>query len=547
MKNAKSLVPVLAVLLCVSLSCTFLKDKVSNLSSGSVKVPNIPPFDPNGQMVSPGAYVIRIMAKDEPTLAALADQTEVAERKMMKQIIDENRPKTQPDNRNRASTTLPLEGTEAIAYSQEPPAPAAHLMFQSGEVPLPTGGDGAVFGGFTGFLKGMLADSLTNERFNQKNNKTESVPGGTSAMNVEVGANADGSTVFEIGIVTETEKNGVKARTEARSRIEGQDCPNAEGQVPFTIKMRLSGQSGSSNYDQEATAFVRLVIDDNAEIASETIDVSQGTRRMRNGQTVYVESAVTYRRNAGDSEGTSSNARWVQHTDNATTDDFNESAVSGFSVAYGAANAAIGAAESAWKGGACVKIVATSPGTVGLNSSTSVPVKVIHRKEGTDVPSKLDAKLTGGASIDPTVIPKTAGTLTYVAPGETGKSATIKLTANSRRGRATLDLTASTAGNSFQIVGGLDDWQTSSKVCDVMKPFQLKGTYGIVMNLTGGLSGTYTYSGQYQTHGNGTYTITLPDGPGKLGKMVGTGPGSAMGHSGSGTENYTLTPIEPCS
>jgi len=80
-----------------------------------------------------------------------------------------------------------------------------------------------------------------------------------------------------------------------------------------------------------------------------------------------------------------------------------------------------------------------------------------------------------------------------------------------------------------------------------MKPFQLKGSYGIVMDLTGGLSGTYSYKGQFQTQGSGTYTITLPDGPGKPGKMVGQGPGSAMGHTGSGTENYTLTPIPPCS
>ena len=74
MKNAKQILPVLVVLLCVSLSCTFLKDKVSNLSGQSVKAPSIPPFDPDGPMVSPGAYVIRIMAKDEPELATLSDQ-----------------------------------------------------------------------------------------------------------------------------------------------------------------------------------------------------------------------------------------------------------------------------------------------------------------------------------------------------------------------------------------------------------------------------------------------------------------------------------------
>lgn len=99
----------------------------------------------------------------------------------------------------------------------------------------------------------------------------------------------------------------------------------------------------------------------------------------------------------------------------------------------------------------------------------------------------------------------------------------------------------------YQIVGGLDDWQTNTKVCDIMKPFTLTGTYGIKMDLTGGLSGSYSYSGQFNMQGTGTYTITLPDGIGKPGTMTGTGVGSAEGHTGSGTEKYTLTPIEPCS
>ncbi len=106
---------------------------------------------------------------------------------------------------------------------------------------------------------------------------------------------------------------------------------------------------------------------------------------------------------------------------------------------------------------------------------------------------------------------------------------------------------ASKCAAPYQIVGGLDDWQTNTRVCDIMKPFKLTSSIGITMQLSGGLSGKYTYSGgPFNAQGTGTYTISLPEGLGKPGTMTGGGEGSAGGHTGSGTEKYTLTPIEPC-
>ncbi len=97
----------------------------------------------------------------------------------------------------------------------------------------------------------------------------------------------------------------------------------------------------------------------------------------------------------------------------------------------------------------------------------------------------------------------------------------------------------------YQIVGGLDDWQTNTKVCDIMKPFTLTGG-GFTMQVSGGLSGTYTYTGPFNAHGGESYTISLPDGIGKPGTMTGGGVGCAGGKCKGGTEHYTLTPIEPC-
>jgi hypothetical protein len=78
-----------------------------------------------------------------------------------------------------------------------------------------------------------------------------------------------------------------------------------------------------------------------------------------------------------------------------------------------------------------------------------------------------------------------------------------------------------------------------------MQPFKLTGG-GFVMDLSGGLVGTYKYSGPYAASGTGTYSISLPEGLDKPGTMTGTGDGSASGYTNSGTEKYTLTPIEPC-
>ena len=99
----------------------------------------------------------------------------------------------------------------------------------------------------------------------------------------------------------------------------------------------------------------------------------------------------------------------------------------------------------------------------------------------------------------------------------------------------------------FQIVGGLDDFQTSTKVCDILQPFTLTGG-GFRNEFSGGFAGTYRFTGPFQSEGSGTYTISLPEGLDKPGTMTGQGSGSVLGQfTGTGTEKYTLTPIAPCS
>ena len=238
----------------------------------------------------------------------------------------------------------------------------------------------------------------------------------------------------------------------------------------------------------------------------------------------------------------------MQKTDNATLDDVTEATYSGDSVAYGAVNAAISAAEMAWQGGACIQIIATSPGTVALNSSTAIPVKVIHKKEGTDLAAKLESKLTGGASIDPTVIPKTPGTLTYVAPGETGKIATIGLSASCRRGRAKLDLKADTGTKAYRVNGVSNGVSFKGKICNVDNGFILDATFpGGTANVNFGRDGSTNTTGGgggCKMEGTGKYTLDFADdGTGTL-KWTTTDKLACPGFGNTRTASFNLT-VQP--
>jgi hypothetical protein len=333
--------------------------------------------------------------------------------------------------------------------------------------------------------------------------------------------------------------------------LTGELCPNSDGKVDITVKGESNGRAGSSGsviYDKNLEARIMATVGDDANLAGADFDLRQATRSTAGGREIYVDTSQSGQM-TGDKY---SNGKFGELKVNRASSKVSSGDVKvsddGIAAAYFLAIGALESAKERWQSGGCVEIEASSPGTVAPSSNTSIPVRVRHKFGGSEVPSKLEAALTGGKSVDPTRLAKTSGTLTYTAPGETGKTATIKLTATSRRGRATLDLTANTGGGAYRIVGGLDDWQTNSTVCDIMKPFALTGG-GFTMQLSGGLSGTYTYTGPFNAQGTGTYTISLPDGPGKPGTMTGGGAGQVTGdkvYTGSGTEKYTLTPIEPC-
>lgn len=208
---------------------------------------------------------------------------------------------------------------------------------------------------------------------------------------------------------------------------------------------------------------------------------------------------------------------------------------------------AIGVAEGKWKDGKCVTINASSPGSVKPKATSKIPVTVVHKIDGSTVPAKVTATLTGGESVSPSVIPKSPGDITHIAVDKDDASMTITLKATSRRGNASTDLTITTKGMVFKLDGGADEFHGTGIVCDFEKPFQVKGD-GLTLTFTPSskASGTYKYSGKlqgFEAWGKGAYTVQY-NGDDPV-HVTAKGPGTVKTPMGDmtaeGTEEYSVS------
>ncbi|HEY7626773.1 MAG TPA: hypothetical protein VH761_06890 [Ilumatobacteraceae bacterium] len=321
-------------------------------------------------------------------------------------------------------------------------------------------------------------------------------------------------------------------------------CPDVNGQFQATSKIDISATKG--NVGQTGTMDVKIdgQVDDNATLASKNVDWRMQWADFASGKGQFVDVSGRY---SGDSfDGVKVNRSGGNVTSGLVTSAVSLGALFGLMVAGKLAEAA----QKGWESGRCVKLEPTaSPGPKGLEPSSTSTITAAPRSkvDGGPVGGTVTATLSaGGASVDPSAAPVPAdATMTYTAPDQPNQSGTVSLEARSKRGVAKADIVFETGGAAYLIVGGLEDWQVNQVVCDIMQPFQLSSDIG-VMQLSGGLSGTYEFNGMFASHYTGTYEITLPPGPGLPGSMIGTGGGSIAGQAGSGSENYVLTPAEPC-
>ncbi len=200
------------------------------------------------------------------------------------------------------------------------------------------------------------------------------------------------------------------------------------------------------------------------------------------------------------------------------------------------------AAQQGWESGRCIDLTTSvSAGPKGLDPAASVTITAAPRSKidaGAPVGGTVTALLTGGeASVSPSSTPVPADAeFTYVAPDEQDETGQVSLEARSKRGvgKATIDFDTLAPTPTRLSAGSMTSRPTPRYATSAT--VHVSGG-GIDVEFSGGLTGTYSYSGVYEAAGNGEYMITLPDGPGQAGTMDGGGEGTVVsGAAGSGTD-----------
>ena len=364
-------------------------------------------------------------------------------------------------------------------------------------------------------------------------------------------ANEDGSTTMELTTSADLPALFLVGRSKVSLTTKGL-CPDAAGRVALTVKVSQGGQAGSGNnvvYDRETEVRIQATVGEDAELAQADLRSRQGERSTEGGRAVYLEGEAEWgQQGTGERMRVQERAaRLVRHSSQAQAADkalFDK----GLKRALNIASGALQAAAYRWQSGACIRIDATSPGNVRPKASTTIPVRVLHRLDGTETPARVTVSLSGGASVTPELIPRSPGSLTHVAPAARGARISILLTANSRRGRAEQRLVLTVDGGMYRIEGGADEFSGTGTVCDLARPFTVQGS-GVVVSFVpaSAQGGSYKYKGTmsgFPVWGEGRYTVQYA-GDQPVG-ISASGPGSVKTPMGvvsrSGAEKYAVSP-----
>ncbi len=443
---------------------------------------------------------------------------------------------------DRASTEAALTGAGAQIREQSDATAAALAVQPQGirrgratprATPSPDGGAVALLGLFLGYMSLGLIGTVAVKGTNTLE------PGDSDVRE------GDGSTIgvsldeVSTQLKFKGQQDAVDVEFTAGATIH--PCPEPDGTFTIDAVIDVQASKGGAGQNAKIELNVSGTVDDNADLAEKNIENHVQWSDFAGGKGQFVDFTMS---------GPTGVEGFVANRGGGNvTDSFMKLAgTMGTFIGLMIATQLLDAAQQGWQSGRCVKLFVTpSAGPDGLSPSQVVSVlaeprsKIDGQATGGNVTATLSA---GGASVEPNGSPVPAdATSSYTAPNEQDKSGTVSYESRSRRGIGKADVTFSTSKPAaYQIVGGLEDWQVDQVVCDITKPFTLTSPGIGVAEFSGGLSGTYSASGVYNFQYAGTYQITLSDGLGSPGSMIGTSGGEIAGQAGSGSENYALTP-----
>jgi len=418
-------------------------------------------------------------------------------------------------------------------------------------------GMGGFLGMITGGMTSSMVSSMSDERLAELSNAGPIKMGGEGGS-AELQFAKDGALTQSMEF--DVNEHGVNGKVKMKSKMTA--CPDANGKVTVDIEvdsqMSVSGKPGTGGHVRTQFKYERY-LDDNAHLI-DTGDGGASKLRVRMGGIENFESQSVELTTGHERDGKTI----FEHHEEQGFSIFRMDEVERTRQLLQATELlqtlmaevmlrGMGSSSgSPWESGRCIDLKVTSDPAKrkGARPSTAFDLQAMPRTkpDGASAGGTVTATLSGGSSLQPASGKVQADAkYGYAGPAKKDEIASIAFESRSKRGvgKATLEFDTKALG-AYRIVGGLDDWKTNTAVCDIMQPFTLTGG-GITMQVSGGLSGTYSYTGPFNSHGTGTYTISLPEGAGKPGTMTGGGTGYAEGHSNTGTERYKLTPLEPCS
>lgn len=226
-------------------------------------------------------------------------------------------------------------------------------------------------------------------------------------------------------------------------------CPDAAGVIAFdmTLELKTTGSSaagGTSTVTDVLKGRTTATVNDEARLASVVVTGTYDHNGSATGPGLAMASGESgIHVNAGDGAVT------VSVSGNATGEQGEEARGYGATLLWLAGALATARAGDFYEKGYCTEVLASpddGPTEVAVGATKPFDVRVRHKWDGVELTDRITSRLEGAQSVSPTERTASPTTLTYVAPSERNRQATIHIESRSRRGIARRDVAVRTPG-----------------------------------------------------------------------------------------------------